>query len=258
MPKMQQTNSLAKNIPISQIKVTKNIRTDFDLAKIEQLAESISKNGLLNPITVKKLGEDEFGNEVFELVAGERRLRAHQYLCEQGQNYTQIPACIKTGNKQTMQLIENIQRENLTPEETEAALLEMIKQGLTHTEIAFQLSKPLSWISDTLAGAKIRQTATASGIDTANITTKTLSQLRSIPKEELPAKLEKLKNDGGTYRAATNILHEKLAKPPKPMMIKVSTVIEELENHKRLNKHKPETAQTCDDLIAIFEAYQHN
>ena len=257
MPKLQQQNSIAKNIPITQIKITKNVRTEFDTVKIQQLAESIQKNGLLNPITVKKIGEDEYNNEIYELVAGERRLRAHQYLCEQGQNYTLIPACIKTGNKQTMQLIENIQRENLSPEETEAAILEMINQGLTHTEISNQISKPLTWISDILAGAKVRQTATAAGINTENIKTKTLSQFRTIPKDEIPAKIEELKTAGGTFRAATNILHTQTAKPPKPMMIKVSTVIQELQNYKKLNPHKTEACDTCDDLILIFEAYQH-
>lgn len=257
MPKLQTGNNLAKNIPISQIRITKNVRQDFDTDKIQQLAESIQKNGLLNPITVKFYGSDEYGNETYELIAGERRLRAHQYLCEQGQNYSMITACIKTGNKQLMQLIENIQRENLTSEETEAALLEMINQGLTHTEISSQISKPLTWISDTLAGAKIRQVATNAGIETKEIKTKTLSQFRTIPKDEIPAKIEELKTAGGTFRAATNILHTQPAKPPKPMMIKISSVIEELQNYKKLNPHKTEACDTCDDLIQIFEAYQH-
>lgn len=235
MPKLTPSNGNYINVPLSQIHETGNVRKNYDEEKIQQLANSILKNGLLNPLTVKRLPElDEYGNAQFELVCGHRRKRALEYLCSTGNDFNNVTVFIKQGAKSRMQLIENIQREDLSPEEVEAALRQMIDEGMTQTEIALETSKSLSWVSDSLAGAKVRDTAEAAGINTDGLGTKALSQLRSIPQEEIPAAVNDLKEHGGTVKKATEIQNQKkldkaadsIMKEPKPVTITVEKAIE--------------------------------
>ena len=94
-------------IPVDQIEVNPfQPRTDFNEEALEELAESIRVQGIIQPITVRALSENEF-----QLISGERRLQASKRA-----GLTAIPAYIRTADDQQMlemALIENIQRENL-------------------------------------------------------------------------------------------------------------------------------------------------
>lgn len=209
MPKLTSTGNIAISLPITQIIDTGNVRSSYNQDKIQELADSILLNGLINPITVKKTDQlDENGLELYEVICGHRRLRAYQYLISQGQAFTTIPAVIKNGSTIRLQLIENIQREDLSAEETEIALKFMIANGMTQSQIAKELSKSLSWVHDTLKGTEVRATATAAGIETDGISTKALSQIASIPQEEQPKAIEQIKAAGGTVAAATKTLND--------------------------------------------------
>lgn len=201
-------NATFIKIPLAQIRETGNVRHEYDEDGIKELAESIRNNGLMNPITVKPAQEDENGEKTYELIAGHRRIRAYKYLCDQGDDFSMVECCIRTGNKLVLQIIENIQRADITPREKEDAIAEMLSENYSQADIARELSKPIQWVSDIVAGAKVRKIADENGIDTENIATKTLSQLRSIPEEELAGCLEQLVAKGGTTKAATEILHE--------------------------------------------------
>ena len=105
------------NIPLSKISLPKQQpRRYFDPAKMQDLIRSISKNGILEPLLVRPLPRSKY-----ELVAGERRLRAAKAL-----KLKEVPAVIrKLDDDQALQLaiIENLQREDLNPvEETEAII----------------------------------------------------------------------------------------------------------------------------------------
>lgn len=206
--KLPASNANHIKIPLSCLKITDNVRMNFNEAEIEELANSIRQNGLMNPITVRPPETDADGNKTYEVIAGGRRIRAHQWLCEHGDDFSLIECCIRTGDKWTLQMIENIQRTDLTPREKENAVAKALEEGLTQTQIADKLSKPIQWVSDIVAGTKIRKIADAAGLNTEEITTKTLSQLRSIPKEKLESCLTQLIADGGTYRAATRMMQE--------------------------------------------------
>ncbi len=302
MPKLNATNTLTFKISINQIKETGNVRQEYDPKGIAELADSIFTYGLINPITVKPLEDDENGIKQYELVAGHRRLRAFQYLCEKGQDYTQITASVITkGSKDVLQLVENIQREELAPIDIETALKAMITAGMSQKQISEELSKSLSWVHDRLTGTEVRENANAQGIDTTGISTKALSQLMSIPKEHLPDILAKVKANGGTVKAATDALNEyraqnnikgpqktektespKEPKKPenhkeegfldipelnesKPILIDIESVISEIQDYfKRQLEgeeglHRINTLNKIkDELIALFEAYQHN
>ena len=206
--KLPTNNANHIKIPLSCLKITDNVRMNFDKAEIEELANSIRQNGLMNPITVRPPETDAEGNKTYEVIAGGRRIRAHQWLCEHGDDFSLIECCIRTGDKWALQMIENIQRTDLTPREKENAVAKALEEGLTQSQIAEKLSKPIQWVSDIVAGAKIRKIADAAGLNTEEITTKTLSQLRSIPADKLQNCLKELIAEGGTYRAATRMMQE--------------------------------------------------
>ena len=93
-------------------------RKQFDETALQELAASIEKHGLIQPVTVK-----EADGDTFMLVAGERRYRAHQLL-----GRTTIAAIITQGNPDEIALIENLQREDLNPVEAAEALATMMER----------------------------------------------------------------------------------------------------------------------------------
>lgn len=286
MPKLTPQSALTFKISLDQIKETGNVRTSYNDEKIQELADSIFKYGLINPISVKPLPEDENGIKQYELVAGHRRLRAFRYLCSVGQDYSQITASvIVKGSKNVLQLIENVQREDLEPVDVETAIKALVTAGMSQKEIAEELSKSLSWVHDRLAGTEVRENAEARGIDTSGMTTKALSQLASVPGEQLSDVINQAKANGGTVKAATDALNdfrtqnnieqpknrkkEKLLEMPafesKPILIDIQNVISEIQDYfkRQLDGeeglHRINTLNSIkDDLIALFEAYQHN
>jgi ParB family chromosome partitioning protein len=121
-------------------------RKTFSEQELEQLADSIDQHGLLQPITVRKIDDGE-GDIEYELIAGERRWRAHKFL-----HKTRIKAIIKEDvtDEKSMEaaLIENLQREDLNPmEEADSivALQKMMK--LTQEQLAQRLGKSRAYIS---------------------------------------------------------------------------------------------------------------
>jgi len=281
MPKLPTSNQLTMKISIAQIVETGNVRQEYNLEEIKLLADSIYKYGLINPISVKQYGEDDNGIKLYELIAGHRRLRAHKYLCDLGQDYSQITACIVKGDKDILQLIENIQREDLSQIDKETAIKALVSSGMSQQQIAEELSKPLGWIHDQLAGTEVRENAEAAGIDTTGMSTKALSQLASIPGDKLPEAVNKAKSNGGTVKAATQALNDyrvengisaprnKKKIEPKvyqaePILIDIQNVISEIRDYQhrqnlKLNSHDNSLLNNiCCDLISLFEAYQHN
>lgn len=109
-------------------------RKIFDDEALIELSESIKEHGVLQPIIVRKKGSK------FEIVVGERRFRASKKV-----HLEEIPAVIRDFNDQQMMelaILENLQREDLTPiEEAEAYQNLMENLGLTQEQLAFRLGK---------------------------------------------------------------------------------------------------------------------
>lgn len=210
MAKFSNNNLSTVKIPLEQIREESgNVRKVYDWQEIENLAKSIQTNGLLNPLTVKPgVIEPGLGKNVYELICGHRRLRALALLQKQGVDVGLVECCIRTGDTWTLQMIENIQRTDLTAQDKENAIREMLEKGLSQKEIADLLSKPISYVSDIVAGTKVREQAEAAGVDTSSLKTRALAQLRSVNAEDLPGKVQELSEAGGTNAAATKILHD--------------------------------------------------
>ena len=124
-------------------------RREFTEEKIKDLAESIKQNGLLQSITVR-----DIGNGFYELIAGERRLRAIKYL-----QYPKTKAIVKELTDEqmaTLALIENIQREELTPIEEAHAYQELLRiNKLTQDELAKSLGKTQATVANKLRLLKL-------------------------------------------------------------------------------------------------------
>jgi ParB/RepB/Spo0J family partition protein len=188
---------------------------------IRELAESIKKSGLLEPIIVKEAGEVD-GVKQYELVAGFRRRAAFQYLCAQNLNYNQIEAKIVTGDKLTIQLIENIQRSDLSAIERERAVYQMSENGIKQNEIAAQLGKSKSFVSIHISAYKMRVLTDKYGIKTEGIETSALSELLSIPDTDLPEVIKDLVNFGGTRSAARQLAAAYAEKKNPPLEMDVN------------------------------------
>jgi ParB family chromosome partitioning protein len=203
MAKMQSGTGL-REIPLSQIVDTGNVRADY--SDIEELAESIKKNGQLEPVLVKALEKDKDGIEQYELIVGHRRYLAHQFLHDQGESITNIKALIVTGDKLTLQLIENLQRADLTAAERESGIYAMCKNGLSQKEVAARLSKPDSFISRNVSAYKIREAATAAGIDASGLATSTLNEIQAAAAADYSDLVKEILQNGGTLEAAREIM----------------------------------------------------
>ena len=201
-------NKTFVKIPISQIRELDNVRLSYSEERIAELAESIKKDGLLNPLTVSAAKEDETGEPYYELIAGHCRLRAVKKLVEEGMEYGAVDCCIRRGDRSTLQLVENLQRQDLEQVEKEEAIYKMIESGLSLTEIARKISKSVSYVSDIYTGRKVRERAESMGADTSNISTKALSQLRSFEAGELKEAVQETARRGGTVQVATEIMQE--------------------------------------------------
>ena len=131
-------------IPIERIFRDENQpRKEFDKDKIEELAQSINKNGLIQPLIVTKKD-----SENYTLVAGERRWRASQIA-----NLKILPALLLPTdlNKDEVSLIENIQRENLKVTEEALAYQRLIeKNNYTHDQLSNIVGKSRSHITNLL------------------------------------------------------------------------------------------------------------
>lgn len=128
------------DISIDELLISDNIRTSIDDASIDELSDSISKYGLLNPITVVS------NNNKYLLIAGHRRLLALKKL-----NYTSVPCMIVSNDVLDkiieVQLIENIQREDISDNDLNSALITLYKKYNDISVIADMLHKSKSWVS---------------------------------------------------------------------------------------------------------------
>ncbi|GLB47256.1 chromosome partitioning protein ParB [Philodulcilactobacillus myokoensis] len=121
-------------------------RLKFDAQALDDLTRSIKKNGVFQPIIVRKLKPKA---DKYEIIAGERRFRASKKA-----NRKSIPAIVRAAtNPQMMEIavMENLQRENLTPlEEAEAYNTLMTKLDITQSEVSKRLGKSRSYIANYL------------------------------------------------------------------------------------------------------------
>lgn len=178
--------SQLKQISIEKIKTNPyQPRSAFEEESLRQLADSIAENGLLQPISVR---ETYFG---YEVIAGERRLRACQML-----GHKEIPAIvIDAGEVRSAQLalIENIQREDLNAMEEANGYLQIIKlTGMTQQQLADKLGRSQSSIANKLRLLNLTQEV-QQAISSGEISERHGRAMLALPPEKQARTLEIIK-----------------------------------------------------------------
>lgn len=123
-------------------------REDFNEEKLKELVASIKESGLIQPVIVRPVNGD------YELIAGERRLRAVKEL-----GLERVPAVIKNaGDEEALELsiVENIQRENLNPVEEAKAYVRLSQEfGLTQEDVARKVARSRTAVANTVRLLKL-------------------------------------------------------------------------------------------------------
>ncbi|MCM3764221.1 nucleoid occlusion protein [Neobacillus niacini] len=227
-------NEEIKKIPINQIIPNRfQPRTVFDEDKIEELSRTIHIHGIIQPIVVR-----EFAADKYEIIAGERRWRAMKKL-----GWTEVPAIVKNMNDTqtaSVALIENLQREELSPIEEAMAYGKLLElHNLTQEALAQRLGKGQSTVANKLRLLKLPQPVQEALLNKV-ITerhARALIPLKNPEKQvELLAEvIEKNLNVKQTEDRVTKILEQKNAKPKpkrkafsKDMRIAVNTIRQSL------------------------------
>jgi len=128
-------------------------RRDFDEARLQDLADSIKQYGVLQPLIVSRVEVEKEGGGLvteYELIAGERRLRAAKMAM-----VSQVPVVIREGDTAIMKLelaiIENLQREDLNSVDRARAFFRLVNEfKFTHNEIAKKMGKSREYVSNSL------------------------------------------------------------------------------------------------------------
>ena len=189
-------------------------RTGFDENALKELAESIKKQGVIQPVTVRKMGYDKY-----QLISGERRLRASKMA-----GLKTIPVFIRVANDEQMlemALIETIHRENLNAIEVAISYQRLIEEcKLTQDQLSEKVGKDRSTVSNFLRLLKLPaeiQIAIRDGFITMgharaliNIsdTTRQLIILKKIIDEDLSVRQVEMLTHGKTSKKQKNTLPE--------------------------------------------------
>lgn len=182
-------------------KITRNPnqpRKNFDETALQELADSIRQNGVLQPILVRKVGGK------YQIVAGERRYQASKLA-----GLKEIPAVVRDiDDKEVFQLalIENLQRSDLSPMEEAKGYRQLIdSQGLTQEGLAKILSKSRSAIANTLRLMDL-PTVVQEMIEQGLLTAGHARAILAVPTEEGRVELaQKVVKDNLTVRQTENL-----------------------------------------------------
>ncbi len=146
----EMANTVAQ-IPVAQIEANPfQPRTDFEAEALEELAASIRTYGVIQPLTVRHMGDGKY-----QLISGERRLRASKMA-----GLKEVPAYIRVveGDQEMLEmaLVENIQRAELNPLEVAITYQRLIEEcNLTHDAMAERVGKKRSTITNFLSVLKL-------------------------------------------------------------------------------------------------------
>lgn len=176
-------------------------RKTFDQAKLLELAESIKAHGIIQPVVLRTAGDR------FELIAGERRWRAAGMA-----KLATVPAIIRDDLTARAQMVENLQREDLSAFEIYRVVAAELDAGTSQKELAAQYGKSKQWISDYAAVAKMPpalQDALRDGLASDISALVALSRLH----KQAPEKVEQLAESGAPItRHLVNQLADSLAR----------------------------------------------
>ncbi|QAV70663.1 ParB/RepB/Spo0J family partition protein [Salinibacterium sp. UTAS2018] len=205
---------LASLSPLDIVPNSRQPRSEFRQEELEELIVSIREIGVLQPIVVRPLVGAVDGGPQYELIMGERRLRASKHL-----GLSTIPAVIKSTADEDMlrdALLENLHRANLNPLEEASAYQQLLADfGITQEQLAERIGRSRPQITNTMRLLRLPETVqrrVASGVLTAGHARALLSLPDSAGMERLA---EKIVNEELSVRAAEAAAGSLSTKPPR-------------------------------------------
>jgi ParB family chromosome partitioning protein len=218
-------------------------RTEFDETALKELADSIKEQGVIQPVTVRKLGYNKY-----QLISGERRLRASKLA-----GLTKIPVFIRVANDEQMlelALIENIHRENLNAIEVAISYQRLIDEcNMTQEEVSDKVGKSRSAVANFLRLLKLPAEVQIA-IRDGHISMGHARALINVPDKEQQLKLlqqiiegemnvrqtedlaEKAKNPGSKEKKQTNFIPEHFKSKIKTLSQTLNTKVKVTRNVK--------------------------
>ena len=208
MPVMHKTAGKIALIPVHKIVAAKDQpRRHFDFKELESLSDSIRKNGVLQPLCVKR------GAEGYELIAGERRLRA-AYMA----GLSEVPCIVMDADERRaaiLSLVENVQREDLHFFDEAQALEKIINlYGLTQEQAAAEIGKSQPSVANKLRLLRIPREQ-ADKIQSAGLSERHARALIRVENDDRRAELLQKVIAGGLNVAQTEELIERALVPHK-------------------------------------------
>lgn len=201
-------------LPINRVEPRKDQpRSYFDEAALNELADSISQHGLIQPITVRRI-DDGF----YQIIAGERRWRASRLA-----GLTEIPAhIIEADDHEAMELalVENLQREDLNPIEEAAGYRTLIKQyGMTQEQVAQHVGRSRPAVANSLRLLNLPE-KTQDMVAKGSISFSQARALLEIDDADIINEAaEKIAKEGLTAREATALI-KRMGSAPKKVIFR--------------------------------------
>ncbi|RLA23278.1 MAG: chromosome partitioning protein ParB [Gammaproteobacteria bacterium] len=199
-------------------------RREMDAERLQELADSISAQGLVQPIVVRKIAREKY-----EIIAGERRWRAAQLA-----GLSEVPVVIRDVPDQAamaMSLVENIQREDLNPLEEAEALQRLLKEfKMTHQQVADAVGKSRTTVTNLLRLLEL-EAEVKSLLDKARLEMGHARALLALSGEEQCQAARKVAQKNMTVRATEKLVRELLSgEPAHPKSTKMDPDIIQLQD----------------------------
>jgi ParB family transcriptional regulator, chromosome partitioning protein len=254
-------------VPIQHVKPNPNQpRRDFDASALAELASSIERDGIIQPIIVRRISVEEY-----QIIAGERRWRAAQTA-----GLKEVPIVPREATDEKvleLAIIENIQREDLNPIELALAFQRMGGElGLSHDEIGVKTSKERTTVTNTIRLLQLPEDVQQM-VATKQLSSGHARAILSLPDEAAQRDIAKrcaaegwsvrdLEEITRAIKAPGSVLKEKKKPEPPPLDPNVKAAISEMESRlgtrvrileKRGNKGTIEIEYySADDLDRIY------
>ncbi|MCC6728592.1 MAG: ParB/RepB/Spo0J family partition protein [Chthonomonadales bacterium] len=184
-------------------------RREFDPERMKELAQSVREHGVLQPVLVRRVGVDRY-----ELIAGERRLRAARQL-----GLATIPAIVRDcagGQALEMALVENVQREDINAVEAAFAYRRLVEEfGLTQEEIARRVGKARSTVANTLRMLTLPETL-LDALARGEITEAHARHLLQLGADSQMAAFEEVRRRGLTVKETQRLVQQLRDGPREP------------------------------------------
>jgi ParB family chromosome partitioning protein len=213
-PQAEETNVINKVVELEVAKIAPNPsqpRVIFDDYELSQLAISIQQNGILQPLTIRR--RDDTLSEKYELIAGERRLRAAKLA-----GLTKVPCIVMDASARksaVLAVMENIQRSDLNYIEEAYAIKRLIELlGITQEEAAVKLGLAQSTVANKLRLLRLSDEEKTMVLQ-YRLNERQSRALLRLPPELRTTAIEKIAAQQMNTTAADKLIDELLA-PPKP------------------------------------------